>query len=191
MSKSKSTFAFGLALGSVAFGLICLGTCIGVIWAKSYSNGSSTVVETTPVIFSPDSAARTKSMSMATGIISDDVEGLFVLDHENGDLNCMILNPVNPKTGGLFKTNVFTDMSISKDSGADLVIVTGAINVRGTKGNKVPARCVCYVGDAASGKVVGYSLFYDRTVANKGGAQTGALKVVFAGKTRGEVIDRQ
>ncbi len=191
MSKSKTTFIMGLALGSVAFGLLCLGISIGVIWAKSYDNGSRSSIETTPVIFSPDSAARAKNLSMATGLISDDVEGLFVLDHENGDLNCMVLNPNNPKTGALFKSNVFSDMAISKESGADLVIVTGAIVVRGTKGNKVPARCVCYVGDASSGKVVGYSLLYDRTIANKGGPQNGPLKVVFAGKTRGEVIDRQ
>jgi len=189
ISRSAKQTPLKIALGGMAFGLFCLGVSVGVIWATSYGNGNQSSPQLTPVSFFPDSAVRSKNLSMATGLISDDVEGLFVLDHLTGNLNCMVLNPRTGKAGALYTTNVFAGLGITKE-GADFVMTTGRINVPGSKGNQAPALCVVYVGDSNTGKVVGYSLFYNRAKATQGGQQGGTFTVVFAGQTRGETVDR-
>ena len=122
---------------------------------------------------------------MATGLVGEDVEGLFVLDHVTGNLIGMVINPRTGTTGALYNTNVFASLGISRDN-ADLVMTTGRINVPGGQGNQTPALCVVYVGDSNTGKVVGYSCFYNQARANQGGNQGGAFTQVFSGQTRGE-----
>ena len=179
-----------LGLGGFVFGIFCLGICVGVIWSSSFASEGPTMVATTPVVFTPDSAASNKNMSMATGLVSEDVEGLFVLDHQNGELVGTVINPTTGAAQANYRTNVFSDLNVSKDSGAEFVMTTGRIKIRGQRGNQEPALCVIYVGDASTGKVAGYSMFYNRARANKGAGQVGKFKLVFAGQTRGNTVER-
>ena len=179
----------GLVAGSLGFGLLCLGVALGVLAARNQGPGELAGPQWNPVSFAPDSAARSENMSMATGLVGENVEGLFVLDHVNGNLNGMVINPRTGQTGAVYTTNVFSALGISKDN-ADLVMTTGRINVPGNKGNQNPALCVVYVGDAATGKVAGFSLFYNQALANQGGNQGGTFQLVFSGQTRGDTINR-
>jgi len=109
-----------------------------------------------------------------------------VLDHLSGNLQCWV---INPKTGGvaaIFAASPATDMGLDKGGDTDYVMCTGGVNftARGRTGNARPANVICYVADGNSGKVVGYSLVFDRQAAIRGNTQGGMLEVVCRGFAR-------
>jgi hypothetical protein len=191
LSMSLKNRSFKIAIVSIAFGIFCLGTAVGVLWASHYGSGETRLINTTPVMFTPDNATRGKNLSMATGPVNEEIEGLFVLDHVNGDLNCTAISARWGKTVMLYKTNVFKDLGVTKEGGADFVMTTGRIIVRQRSSKLVPAACIVYVGDSNSGKVVGYTFSYNGANYQKGVPQTGILNPIFAGKTRGAELDRE
>ena len=125
-------------------------------------------------------------MSMATGFIDRDraLEGLFVLDHLSGRLQCWLVNPRTGQIAGLYSANVNEHLEIQKGGDIDYVMTTGNFEIEGRQGNSNPANCICYVGDGNSGKVVGFSLFYDRQLIPQNRQQQGELVVVARGLAR-------
>ncbi len=138
------------------------------------------------MVLRADTAARGESMSMATGIIDRNrqLDGLFVLDHLSGLLQCWLLNPRTGEIAGIYAANVNDSLDLAKGGDADYVMTTGTINVEVRLNNVPLAGCICYVGDGNTGKVVGYSLYYDRQVVPNNRAQIGELVVVARGLAR-------
>ena len=166
-------------------------TAGGIFWGMSVNSAqSSSLTRDLPMLLKAASASGGKGLSLATGQIDNQVEGVFVLDHLTGNLECWVLNP---RTGGLaarYRTNVLNDLGTSKIGDADFVLVTGEyVFAGGNQGNLQPGRSICYVGEGNSGKVVGYGLRYDRTLANQGQEQSGELFVVGMGIAR-NVVER-
>ena len=139
-----------------------------------------------------DSASGGKTVSTATGRLDENTECLFVLDHTTGILSCLIINPRNAMTGGVYIANVATQMKLDKLGDLDFVMVTGynAFGLGGRTGNLRPASCVCYVVEGSTGRAIAYSLAYDRTVLAQGNVQQGALEVVWQGAFRPENLKR-
>jgi len=124
---------------------------------------------------------------MATGPISDGVEGLFLLDFLSGEVQCWVPNPRTGQLGGLYKHNVLVDLGMEAGSATkpSFVMVTGAFNIRtGFGGTMRPAECLLYVGDVNSGAWVAYGIPWDRTVANFGAMQAGKFVKYGQGKAR-------
>ncbi|HMP80320.1 MAG TPA: hypothetical protein PKD54_12775, partial [Pirellulaceae bacterium] len=101
-----------------------------------------------PWVLKADSASGGKAISMATGRIDGDIEGLFVLDHLTGNLVCTLLSPRTGAQVGLFQTNVMLQLG-DRVGDADFAMVTGYIElgVVGRTGNLRPAQCVCYISE--------------------------------------------
>ena len=125
-----------------------------------------------------------ESMSMATGPIDEDMEGVFFLDFITGELACAVLNSRTAKLGGIFKTNVIRDLGIDEAKKPSYLMTTGGATFVGRTGNQQPARCVLYVCDQNTGHFGAYSLTWNRTIAQKGGLQTGALLLLHKDKAR-------
>ena len=124
------------------------------------------------------------SFAMATGDISDGVEGLFCLDFLTGDLTCFVINPRNGSIGGLFKTNVIADLPTEKGKKPAYVLVTGGFQARGGNyGGSTIAGTLVYVADANSGMVAAYAIPWNKqsTVAV---TQAAKMTRVYAGKVR-------
>ena len=127
---------------------------------------------------------------MATGFISDGVEGLFVLDHLSGNLQCWIMSTETGNIGGIYRTNVARDLLVEKGGQPDYIMTTGGfIWQRGNVGNIYPAKLIVYVGDGSTGNVAGYHLTYSQTDLKRGVVMTGELQLVCQGAAR-EVITR-
>ncbi len=188
--KSKALFALG---GLAVFALVFAGAIAGTYFANQFSKGGfDTEV---PIVLKADSAAGGKSLSMATGLIDRErfVEGLFVLDHLSGNLQCWVLNPQTGARAGHYVANVFQDLELGKGGDNDLVMVVGQFNVNNSrlrKGNQVPAGCLCYVGDGNTGKVVGYSFLYDRQMILRNGVQNAPMTVAIRGIAREAAMTR-
>lgn len=182
MSNKKWVIA---GLGVVA-GLMLIAssfTAIGVFVGLKMSKASLS-----PLPLYADAAARSESLSFATGFVDNEVEGLYILDHQTGRLQCWVVNRQTGTIGGLYAANVSADMELEKAGDADFVMTTGRIEFSGIAraGNERPALSTCYVGDGNSGKVVGYSFYFDQTILNQinGEVQQGKLIPVCRGYVR-------
>lgn len=153
------------------------------------SRAASTTQETKPFEIPMElragTSSRTDSLSMATGLIDNNVEGLWVLDHLTGNLQCWVLGPRTGAVGAIYATNITKDLGIGRAGEAELMMVTGNfLWDGGNTGNNIPGQSICYVGDAKTGNVVGYGVLYNRQDIKRGNLQAGPLRLVCQGKAR-------
>jgi hypothetical protein len=173
-----------LMFGFAVLGMVLVGYGLGRMNPAQTENQSVQL----PIELKADTASRGEKLSFATGIIDTNLEGLFVLDHLTGTLQCWVVNPRSGGVAAIYQANVGTTLSSEKDGKADYVMATGTIDFTGLQsiGNNLrPANCVVYVGEGNSGKVVGYSLFFNRSAMLAGRAQGGQLQEVCVGQVRG------
>jgi hypothetical protein len=168
----------GLLIGAGAFGV-----------AMYASSSATPQVELDDLMLSATASHGEHSLTLATGSIDEEVEGVYVLDHMTGDLQCWVPSVVRPGTfSGQFKANVLSDLGADGDKAPQLVMVTSSYNVRGAASTTRPARTIVWVGDANTGNVAGYSIAWNRSRASSGGTQGGPLVKVLAGKGRTAAI---
>lgn len=134
-----------------------------------------------PLRLAADSASGGKTISVATGSITSEVDGVFILDHLTGGLQCWILNE-SGGVGGIYVADVGVAMGLDKGD-PDFVMVTGDYFIRST-GNQKVANSICYVGEGKSGKVAGFGLTYSKIGSQRGAVQKGELTMVCSGPIR-------
>jgi len=137
---------------------------------------------TLPLRMAADSASGGKTISMATGTITGDADGLFILDHMTGILQCWLLNSRTGTVGGIYVADVGKALGLDKGD-PDFVMTTGDFFVR-SGGNLKAANTICYVGEGKSGKVAGFSLAYNKQGIQQGAVQKGELNMVCSGPVR-------
>ncbi len=135
-----------------------------------------------PLRLAADSASGGKTISMATGSVTPDADGLFILDHMTGKLQCWLMNSRTGKVGGIYVADLNIAMGLDKGD-PDFVMTTGGFFLR-DGGNPKVANTICYVGEGKSGKVAGFSLVYDKAGIQQGVVQQGELNMVCAGPIR-------
>lgn len=136
-----------------------------------------------PLRLAADSASGGKTVSMATGSVIEGADGLFILDHMTGILQCWILNPRNGDVGGIYVVDVNAAMGLDKGD-PDFVMTTGEFFLRGRRGNMDFSDTICYVAEGKSGKAAGFSLSYDKTGIQSGVVQKGEMRMVCSGPIR-------
>lgn len=146
--------------------------------------GASVSKDAAPMQLMANAAGRGENVSLATGPIANQNEGLYILDHLNGNLQCWVLNPRTNKVGGVYRTNVFEAMpNLKQGDDLDFVLTTGFFSFQG-RGNQRPAESVAYVAEGKSGTLVGFGFQYDKAAIQQGGVQEGILEVVCEGPIR-------
>ncbi|MDA7875293.1 hypothetical protein N9A77_00875 [bacterium] len=189
MKSKKYSIVISVGIGFAL--LIGLTTGIGVYVGNRLAQDRQ-MAQLPPLDLMAGTAARTKSLSMATGLIDNNVEALFVLDHLTGNLQCWLLNTKTGNVGGIYRASAATDLAVAGKSGTpEYIMTTGNFFFRGgSSGNAKPANSICYIGDANTGNVVGYSLTYNEQALNRGGAVNGALKLICKGAARTAIVTR-
>lgn len=135
-----------------------------------------------PLRLAADSASGGKTISMATGSVTDEADGLFILDHMTGILQCWLLNPRTGSVGGIYVVDVAAALGLDKGD-PDFVMTTGDFFLR-MRGNVRPANTICYVAEGKSGKAAGFSLRYDEAGIQRGEVQQGEMTMVCSGPIR-------
>ncbi len=170
--RSRTVLGTGFALGL----LVGFGMLIGSWMAVSFFRPQITLPETLLHAVATDGG---ETFSIATGPISDGVEGIFCLDFLTGELKCWVLNNRSNQIGGYFAHNIVPDLGVDPSrKNPRYLMVTGQTGLRGGGAAMRPSECVVYVADANSGNVVGYAIPWNRTVASRS-AQQGVLVPVF------------
>lgn len=144
-----------------------------------------------PMELKAATGSRTDTLSMATGLIDGNVEGLWILDHKSGNLQCWMMNARTGTVGAIYQSNIINDIG-GKVGQMELMMVTGNFFWDGgNNANLTPGQTICYVGDAKTGNVVGYGMLYNRQDIKRGNVQGGPLRLVCQGKARIEQVDRE
>lgn len=131
-----------------------------------------------PVAFAA-AAVRDNNFSIATGPVSERAEGFFVLDHNSGLLQCMVLYPRTGRFMASFSVNVADALGATGKAGQYL-IATGTVDfVRGS--NSPAALSSVYVLDTATGNYGCYGIPFDRVQMNAGRPQQGVMVLLAAG----------
>lgn len=155
-----------------------------------YMAGQSDQTDAPSVYFPPiDATAAVSSdkFSMATGMVSDRAEGVFVLDHNSGLLQCSVLYPRVGKFLGLFTTNVADALAVG-GKGGKYIMATGLADFPNSS-NRPAAASVIYVLDTATGNYACYGIPFNRVAMNSNQRQQGGLVLIATG-TANPVIDR-
>jgi hypothetical protein len=182
--KSKSPFLFGAGLAAGL--LLGLAVAVGVLIGRTDApRGELTLAEQilgqTPLHAS--GATGGKSIALATGIMDEGTEGIFVLDFLTGDLQCWVINPRLGTFSSMFKINVIADLGIEQGKTPDYVMSAGTVDFRGPQGNSM-GRSVIYVADGNTGNVACYAVPWNRQAVTSGAPQAGPLVRVAVGKAR-------
>ncbi|MCA9154804.1 MAG: hypothetical protein KDA55_08310 [Planctomycetales bacterium] len=170
------------------------GLAVGLLIGVGMLIGAISATATRPSLEFPLHELRAtsthggESFAVATGPISDGVEGVFFLDFLTGELNCSVVNPRNGTIGGAFHRNVAADLGAAKDKTPSYLMVTGMVNWQTRTGALKPADCVVYVLDGNTGNWMAYSMPWNRSAANVGGVQASEMGVVGRGTARNLAI---
>jgi len=133
------------------------------------------------------SANKENAYSIATGQVSEDAEGVFVLDHNSGLLQCNVIYPRTARFSAQFTTNVGDALGTSGKAG-DYLLVTGGVNFPRAS-NRPASPTIVYVLDTATGDFACYGIPFDRAAVATNRAQQGAMVLLHTGKAN-PVIDR-
>ena len=190
-NKRSNNFNFATKVWITVAGLVTIGLVAGVgaFAGAQLANGQNE--DLSPIELHAATASNNDSVSMATGAITGEVEGLWLLDHESGQLQCWVLSPRSGAFAGSYTTNVANDLDFSKGK-PEFLMTTGNFFYRGGKiANQSPARSVCYVANTTSGVVAGYSLGINEQLISRGQAQGGALTKICTGKIKEQAATRE
>ncbi|MGV3486413.1 MAG: hypothetical protein ACO1RT_18495 [Planctomycetaceae bacterium] len=173
---------WGLTAAIVVFGSLGLGY---LIWRSNQDSVASGWQF--PATVDATAAVSSEKYSMATGAIGDEAEGLFVLDHNSGLLQCSVMYPRMGQFLGLFSINVGEALGTG-GKGGSYIMVTGFADFPRAS-NRPVASTLVYVLNTATGNFIAYAIPFDRTQVNSGRPQQGPLIPMGTGQAN-PVIDR-
>lgn len=179
---------FGMAIVM----LVAVGTA-------AYFAGRSHVVETSRMEdliriagndfpkLSATSAVSSEKFSMATGEVSEEADGLFVLDHNSGLLQCSVVYPRMGRFMATFTVNVGEALGTGGKGGSYLLL-TGRADFPRASNNPVGSTIV-YVMDTATGNYASYYVPFNRQAMTAARPQQDLLRLIATGSAN-PVIDR-
>lgn len=173
-----------------AFSLMAVITVTSIAAAAYFAGLSRSDLQsniTNLPILEATSAVTSEKFSMATGSVSEDADGLFVLDHNSGLLQCNVIYPRLGRFMAQFTINV-ADAVGAGGKGGKYMMLTGRADFPRAS-NRPAAGTVVYVVDSATGNYACYGIPFDRVAMNSNRPQKGALVWIASG-TANPVIDR-
>jgi hypothetical protein len=132
-------------------------------------------------------AVHSEKFSMATGTVSEDADGLFLLDHNSGLLQCQVMYPRTAVIGARFQTNVAEALGTG-GKGGNYLMLTGRVNFPRAS-NRPAAQTVVYVMDTATGNFACFGIPFNSMIVNSNQPQQGVL-VLLANGSANPLVDR-
>lgn len=152
----SKTFAFCLASG-----VICSLATLGGFLVGGFMTGKNQAPQMLPIPLAASSADSSENLAVASGPITDDAEGVFFLDFNTGDLQCLVYYPRAGRFGAHFYTNVRAQLGASGKN-SKYLMVTGAVANRASFGVSRPGSSLVYVTDLTTGLFAAYAVPFDR-----------------------------
>ncbi|MCC9643766.1 hypothetical protein LOC71_15880 [Rhodopirellula sp. JC740] len=132
-------------------------------------------------------AVSSEKFSLATGPVSDQADGLFVLDHNSGLLQCSVMYPRAGRFMATFTVNVADSLG-TDGKGGSYIMATGVADFPRSSSNPV-GRSVIYILDTSSGNYACYGVPFNAQAMNANRPQQGLLVLIGQG-TANPIVDR-
>ncbi len=107
---------------------------------------------------SASTSDRSEDIIMATGLIDNDGEGVFILDTVTGDLKGWVLDSRNGSFSTGYAINVMEYLGVNANSKPDFSMVTGSQTFRPARGQSQFASTVIYVAESTTGRVGAFAI---------------------------------
>lgn len=162
-----------------AGGIAAAGYFAGVA-SKTRSDSVAAFPFPMPSSIDATSAVSSDKFSIATGVISEEAEGFFVLDHNSGILQCSVFYPRAGQFMANYTANV-GDLIGAGAKGGSYIMVTGQADLtRGGRGAAM-APTLVYVLNTTTGNYGVLSVPFDRQAAVTNRPQAGLMIPVSTG----------
>jgi hypothetical protein len=132
-------------------------------------------------------AVTSEKFSIATGPVSEEAEGLFMLDHNSGLLQCAVIYPRVGRFMANFAINV-SEALPSGGKGGQYMIATGLANFQSSS-SRPAGSSVVYVLEVTSGNYACYGIPFSNAMMNSKQPQQSPLVLISTG-TANPLIDR-
>ncbi|MEQ8847259.1 hypothetical protein [Botrimarina sp.] len=144
-----------------------------------------------PIVADAMATAAHDNFVVATGLVADDVEGLFFLDFLTGDLKGAVINRRGPGFNGYFTYNIAADFNVGNVQNPKYLMVTGLARDLQTGGAGRMGRSVLYVVEATSGQAVVYGLPWNPSMYSANKPQRGTFIPIARAMLRTEFVRDQ
>lgn len=132
-------------------------------------------------------SASSEKFSIATGVVSGEAEGFFVLDHNSGLAQCNIIYPRLGRFMAQFTVNVAEGLGTG-GKGGKYIMVAGHADFPTSSANPA-ASCILYVMDSSTGNYACYGIPFSRNLVSGNRPQNGQMILLHQG-TANPLIDR-
>ena len=113
--------------------------------------------------------------AIATGPISGELEGVYILDFKTGLLQGTVMNRQTGKFQHFYKRELASDFSLTTKGKPKFIMVTGVMQ---SAKASVPIGSVLYVSELTSGKLAAYVMPYRGEQSARGGTQSEPLEIL-------------
>lgn len=134
----------------------------------------SSGIQLPPELLKASATHGTNNFAVATGLVSDDAEGVFFLDFLTGELTCWVYYPRIQQFNAKFTTNVSAALPAAGQN-PQYLMVTGTMTGVVGAANARPGGCLVYVVEPTSGTFVAYAVPWNRAVEKQQAPQAGQL----------------
>lgn len=141
-----------------------------------------------PTVIDASGSVTGGEFSVATGMVGEEAEGFFVLDHATGLLQCNVLYPRMGRFMAGFTANVKEQLP-GGGKGGGYLMVTGFADFPSGSNRLLTPGAVVYVIDTSTGAYACYGVPFNRVASTAGQQQGGRLIVIGLGQAR-PLIDR-
>ncbi len=172
---TASNLAMSAMLAVTLVALAAAGYFAGV--ASELKNSSTAGATNTlqfPTTIDATGAVTSEKYSIATGIVSEEAEGFFVLDHNSGLIQCSVFYPRVGKFLGTFTGNAGELVGAGGKGGGYMMVTGNADMTRGGRGAHV-APTLVYVLNTATGNFAAFAVPFNRQAAVTGQPQQAPL----------------
>jgi hypothetical protein len=101
---------------------------------------------------------RQDTFAIATGMVDDGIEAVYMLDFLTGDLRAAVLNPNTRTFSSTFQRNLGPDLKVEQGKNPRYLMVSGAVDLRGGAGGGQFGNSALYVAELSSGNMGVYTL---------------------------------
>ncbi len=101
---------------------------------------------------------RQDTFAIATGMVDDGIEAVYMLDFLTGDLRAAVLNPNSRTFSSTFQRNIAPDLKVEAGKNPRYLMVSGAVDLRGGAGGGQFGNSALYVAELSTGNMGVYAL---------------------------------
>jgi hypothetical protein len=140
---------------------LCLGVLIGLVIGAVLPQAPLHAVATD----------RQDNFAIATGMVDEGIEAVYMLDFLTGDLRAAVLNPNTRTFSSTFQRNVATDLKVEQGKNPRYLMVTGAVDLRGAGGGQF-GNSALYIAELSTGNMGVFALPWNGGALNRPMNQT-------------------